>query len=151
MVEWGNGYYVRGSLTCSASAICSLDATSHTDAVGVNEPQNHMEKNLLPLFWINMHCYPGFTLQGRQSHTDSNGTALSRQWVMGVRRTDESQAGRLSQGNGLIIKEQARQRKQSGPPFTYSHSKTQSQVLPPPRSGLLLGFSPCFGELSNAT
>lgn len=33
--------WIRGSLTLSASVIGSLDATGHTGAFRVSEPQNH--------------------------------------------------------------------------------------------------------------
>lgn len=55
---------VRGSLTCRASVIGSLDATCHTGAARVSEPQNHAEQMLAAVFWVNMHSYSDLTLQG---------------------------------------------------------------------------------------
>lgn len=46
---------VRGNLTFSASVIGSLDATCHTGAARVSEPQNHTEQMLRPVFWVNVH------------------------------------------------------------------------------------------------
>lgn len=54
----------RGSLTCRASVSGSPDDTRHTDAAGVNEPQNHAEQVLPPGVGLNMHCYSDVTLQG---------------------------------------------------------------------------------------
>lgn len=53
---------VRGSLTCNASVIGSLDATCHTGAARVSEPQNHTEQMLAAVFWVNMHSYSDLTL-----------------------------------------------------------------------------------------
>lgn len=56
--------WLSGSLTCSASVIGSLDATCHTGATRVSEPQNHTEQMLAAVFWVNMHSYSDLTLQG---------------------------------------------------------------------------------------
>lgn len=79
MVKYGRWFRFRGSLTWSASAIGRLDASNHTGAAGVTEPQNHTEQMLPPIFRLNMHCYSDFSLRGGQQHTQL--TARVGVWV----------------------------------------------------------------------
>ena len=55
---------MRGSLTFRASVIGSLDATCHTGAARVSEPQNHTVQMLRPGFWVNVHGDSYLILQG---------------------------------------------------------------------------------------
>ena len=139
---------VRGSLTCSASVIGSLDATCHTGAARVREPQNHTEQVLPPIFWVNMHCYSDLTLQGREWHTAD----YRFEWTMRVMmfRSHVGRAcervNRQTAGRG----EERKAKPREGRPVTYSRSMTESQLRPPPRSSLSLVLSPCVWGCSSA-
>lgn len=85
MVKYGRCFHFRGSLTWSASAIGRLDASNHTGAAGVTEPQNNTEQMLPPIFRLNMHCYSDFSLRGGQQHTQL--TARVGVWVDDERTT----------------------------------------------------------------
>lgn len=95
-----------------------------------------------------------------RDESDTQLTVMAQAWVEdeGIMLRDVQNhvrwAEELSKQSGLINSQQAKVRKENtakeGSPFTYSHSKTESQLHPPPRSLLSLVLSPYVEGLSSA-
>lgn len=113
---------------------------------------------MLPhIFWIDMHCYSDLTLPGQEQDTDDR---VDR-WKMvrlNVKRKSKYNI-KLAEGfckQSLVNQqtaskgEERRTQPKEFQPFTYSYSKTESQLHPPPRSLLSNVLPPFVGELSSA-
>lgn len=101
---------------------------------------------------VNMHCYSDLTLQGQGRHgaEQVGGGRLGVKWRVKVNAASGWQIKRSWLINRQRGKGEDRETKpKECRPFTYSHSKTESQLHPPARSVLSRARLPFDGESSN--